>query len=168
MRAVGRVLFKITDGKKTPPLPPPPRAQPAKELTADERFFAEHDEDPTSAFIESLERERAVLEEKERHGEATPEWKAYEKEVEAVIKAVEDSWLVNPEPISKDSVKRAHAVMDEAVRKVQDKHQKINDQRIEAYREYRRLRLQAPADKDAKEPEMPVSPEFARLLDKFT
>jgi hypothetical protein len=105
---VQKRCFKIADKKRSVAL----------ELTEDERFFRENDVDPTIAFIESLERERAVLEEKERQGEATAEWQEYDKEVEAVIHQIEHQWLTNPEPITKDSVKRAHKVMEEAVSKV--------------------------------------------------
>lgn len=101
-----RWFFKITDKKKE------------MTISEDERFFQDNDVDPTAAFIESLERERALLEEKEREGERTAEWKEYDREVEEVIYKIEHEWLTNPEPITKESVKRAHKVMEEAVTKV--------------------------------------------------
>jgi hypothetical protein len=100
-----RFFFKISD-KKT------------KALTADEKFFQQHDTDPTLDFIESLERERALLEEKEKQAEQTEEWKEYDREVEAVIYELEHEWLTDPRPISKDSVKHARLVMEAAVKKV--------------------------------------------------
>ncbi len=103
-----RFFFKISDKKRTQ----------LAELSEDERFFQENDVDPTVAFIEHLERERAMLEEKEKQGEQTAEWKEYDREVEETIFNLEREWLTNPEPISKESVKRAQKAMEQAVIKV--------------------------------------------------
>ena len=161
-RVARRGFFKIADGKKVAPL--------QRELTEDERFFQENDEDPTQAFIESVERERMVLEEKQRQGMATPEWKEYDAEVTAVIDRLEHEWLVNPQPISKHTVKELHRVLDEAVLQVQTRHGARNDQRITAYREHKRLQLlEAPEAAAAAAPkQLLVSDEYAKLLDKFT
>ena len=66
-RALVWTRGKITDRRL-------PQRVPAEELAEDEAFFSENDFDPTAAFIQSLERDRALLEEKERIGQQTPEW----------------------------------------------------------------------------------------------
>ena len=66
-RALVWTRDKITDRRL-------PQRVPAEELAEDEAFFSENDFDPTAAFIQSLERDRALLEEKERIGQETPEW----------------------------------------------------------------------------------------------
>ncbi len=162
-RLARRGFFKIADGKKAAP-------PPQRELSEDERFFEENDEDPTVAFIESLERERMVVEEKQRQGLATREWKEYDKEVTAVMDRLEHEWLVNPQPISKHTVKELHRVLEEAVVHVQIKHAVLNDQRIASYKEYKRVQLRAPAGRAEHEQprQLPVSEEYAKLLDQFT
>ena len=159
-------LFKITD-RKGPPPPPPSSSSSQRELTEDERFFADNDMDATAAFVEHLERERAYLEHKEKMGQQTQEWREYEEEVEAVIEEIEHRWLVSAEPITKETTKQARAEMEQAVRQVQEKHQKLNDKRIEAYDAYRRKKIAAGDEKTDEAGKMPVSQEYARLLDKF-
>lgn len=56
-------------------------------------------------------------------------------------------------------------VREEAVEKVQAKHQKLNDHRIAAYQEYKKAITSGGSRVD--ERELPVSPEYAALLDKY-
>jgi hypothetical protein len=161
-RVFRRGYFKITDAKAQAP-------PPKHELTEDERFFEENDVDPTVAFIENLERERMVTEERHRLGMATREWQEYDEEVTETMDRLEHEWMVNPQPISKHTVKELHRVLEEAVLHVQAKHATLNDQRIAAYKELRQLQLQKP-ESAAEEPpkQLPVSDEYAKLLDQFT
>lgn len=45
------------------------------ELTEDELFFEQNDQDPTELLLAGLERDRKLLAEKEALGRDTPEWK---------------------------------------------------------------------------------------------
>ena len=71
---LGRAALRVRMTGQRTKITDPPRPR-RTELTEDEAFFNEHDEDPTAAFVDSLARDRKLLEEKERMGQATPEWK---------------------------------------------------------------------------------------------
>jgi hypothetical protein len=72
-------------------------------------------------------------------------------------------WLARAEPITKESVKEAHKVMEAAVKQVQEKHQQLNTKRIAEYQQHKRLLGTGETTAD----ELPVSREYAALLDKF-
>ena len=84
-----------------------------------------------------LAEERRVLEAKEAEVLATPEWQAYDREVERVIGQLEEEWLASTEPITKETVAAAHERWKVQVERVQNKHKALNDQRIAAYREHK-------------------------------
>jgi hypothetical protein len=144
--------------------------RPARALTADEEFFMENDRDPTEALLADLERERLALEAKEKEIEQTPEWKAYEEEVERAIWEVEEEWLQREdEPITKETVKVAHERMDKTIDAVQKKHETNNAKLIAEYERFKQKKLAKPEQSESasKDEKLSLSKEYAALLDKY-
>ncbi len=137
----------------------------AAPLTEDEEFFTENDKTAEEELLEDLVFEREALDEQTRLAETTPEWQDYEREVTRVTDALEHDWLTDPSSITKETSTEARRRWVEEVERVQDAHQKRNEARIEAYKQYRVAISSGAAPANTR---LPVSPEYAELLDKYS
>lgn len=98
------------------------------------------DNDPFIRSLQQLQRgmeaQKAEIADDLAEVVRTPEWKAYDREVETEIARLEDEWLRSPKPVTKDTVAELQAAISAKVDELSAKYQARVDQREERVRAF--------------------------------